>query len=94
MTYFGQLISILVGVATLITLIWTRIDAVKAARRAEAAAQTAAAHAGKAFEGVSAVTSTLEQVVLNTNGMSHRLEELAGLAGEVRGREAAKAEQL
>jgi len=74
----------------LITLIWTRIDAVAAARRAEASALDASSHALTAAAGVKAMAGTLEKVVVNTNGMSHRLEELAGKAGEVRGRQQEK----
>jgi len=35
----------------------------------------------------------LHTVVEQTNGMSHRLEQLAGLAGETRGRERAERER-
>ena len=35
----------------------------------------------------------LHTVVEQTNGMSHRLEQLAGLAGETRGRERAEQER-
>lgn len=82
----SQVVGLLVGIATLITLIWTRIDAVKAAHRAQQAAEAAAKHATTAAIGIAAVSTVLDQVVLNTNGMSHRLEELAGQAGEARGR--------
>lgn len=34
--------------------------------------------------------ATMDKVVENTNGMSHRLEQLAGDAGEARGRASAR----
>jgi len=89
-TIISQGVNILVGIATLVTLVWTRINAVSAARKAEASANAAANHALSAVTGVNAMASTLEKVVVNTNGMSHRLEELAGKAGEVRGRQQEK----
>jgi methyl-accepting chemotaxis protein len=53
--------------------------------QAHALAQTTA-------EKVDTVVTTLEEVKTQTNGMSHRLETLAGEAGEARGAARAEAE--
>ncbi len=55
---------------------------------------TEKAHAMAAMTSkqVSAVAATIEEVKLQTNGMSHRLEALAGEAGEARGLARAEAE--
>jgi len=81
-----QIMSLIVGLATLVTLVWTRYDAVRAAAKAEEAANHAMDHAVVASQGIHDVAGVLDHLVLNTNGMSQRLEQLAGQAGEARGR--------
>ena len=94
-------IQLLVSIATLITLAWgllkmfeasaearaARAEAMHAAKSAEHSAKAASQHAVAAVEKVVQLTGAVEQVVLNTNGMSSRLEKLAGEAGEERGRQ-------
>jgi len=63
-----------------------------AAVRAEEAAREAAAHAETTAAGIEQVATAIAEVKEQTNGMSHRLEALAGEAGEGRGRAQAAAE--
>ena len=67
-------------------------DVTEAAKRAEEAARLASAHAATAAAGIEQVATAIAEVKEQTNGMSHRLEALAGEAGEGRGRALAAAE--
>ena len=75
-----QIIQICVGLATLVTLVVGLIKTFSAAKQAAGSADTAALEVAKVAE---AVNTVIEQ----TNGMSHRLEQMADAAGERRGRE-------
>lgn len=65
-----------------IGVIWTAVQAWRAARAA-----------GTAVKQVAAVAGAIAEVRSQTNGMSHRLEALAGQAGVAEGREQMRAEQ-
>ena len=74
-----QLVGIALGIVTLLTILYARWEALRAAHKAQDAADIAVVHSATALR-------TIDQIVENTNGMSHRLELLAGQAGEARGR--------